>query len=257
MTPDPVRPRAFADHFSRDPAAYARFRPRYPDALFAWLGSLARPGTAWDCGTGNGQAAVPLARHFRVVLASDPSVGQLRAAEPAAGVHYFAATGEAAPIRTGSVDLITIAQALHWIDVGRLVAEAGRVLAPGGAMAVVGYGILEMDPPFDGLVNRFYHETVGPYWPAERRIVEEGYRSVPLPIEEVTPPPLAMEAALTLEGLTGYIRTWSAVGRYLKKERSDPVMQLEPELARLWGDPEIPRRVRWPLAIRAGRWVRG
>ena len=248
----------FADHFSRDPAAYAKFRPRYPETLFTWLATLPEHRRrVWDCATGSGQAAVPLSRHFELVLASDASRGQLRSAEPAPRVRYFAGLGESAPLPARSIDLVTVAQAMHWLDPARFTAEAGRVLAPGGALAVWGYGMLRVEGPVGRTMARFYTETVGSYWPPERAIVEEGFRSVSLPIHEATPPPLAMEAGLTLDALAGYVRTWSAVGRYITAHARDPVAELVEELGPLWGPPEQPRLVRWPLAIRAGRWMDG
>jgi SAM-dependent methyltransferase len=248
----------FADHFSRDPAAYAKFRPRYPETLFTWLATLPEHRRrVWDCATGSGQAAVPLSRHFELVLASDASRGQLRSAEPAPRVRYFAGLGESSPLPARSIDLVTVAQAMHWLDPARFTAEAGRVLSPGGALAVWGYGMLRVEGPVGRTMARFYTETVGPYWPPERAIVETGFRSVSLPIHEATPPPLAMEAGLTLDALAGYVRTWSAVGRYITAHARDPVAELVEEIGPLWGPPEQPRLVRWPLAIRAGRWMDG
>jgi SAM-dependent methyltransferase len=246
----------FADHFSRDPVAYAKFRPRYPETLFTWLATLPDSRRrAWDCATGSGQAAVPLSRHFDLVLASDASLGQLRSAERAPRVRYFAGLGESSPLPTRSIDLVTVAQAMHWLDPARFTAEAGRVLTPGGVLAVWGYGMLRMEGPVGETMARFYTETVGPYWPPERAIVEEGFRSVSLPIHEATPPPLAMEAELTLDALSGYVRTWSAVGRYLTAQSRDPVAELVEDLRPIWGPPEQTRLVRWPLTIRAGRWA--
>jgi SAM-dependent methyltransferase len=248
----------FADHFSRDPVAYAKFRPRYPETLFTWLATLPEQRRrVWDCATGSGQAAVPLSRHFDLVLASDASRGQLRSADRAPRVRYFAGLGEVSPLRARSIDLITVAQAMHWLDPAAFTAEAGRVLSSGGALAVWGYGMLRMDGPVGRAMSRFYTETVGPYWPPQRAIVEEGFRSVSLPIDEATPPPLAMEAELTLDALAGYVRTWSAVGRYLRAHTRDPVAALVEDLGPLWGRPEQARLVRWPLAVRAGRWVEG
>ncbi|MGH7559549.1 MAG: class I SAM-dependent methyltransferase [Gemmatimonadales bacterium] len=254
-TGQPGRSPAFPDHFSRDPAAYSRFRPRYPGELFRWIAALPdRRRRAWDCGTGSGQAATPLAEHFALVVGSDGSMGQLRSAERVPHVAYCGAVGEAAPIRSGTIDLVTVAQALHWLDVPRFLTEVGRVLAPGGALAVWSYGIVEVESPIGETVLRFYSETVGPCWPMERKLVEEGYRSTALPIDEVATPPFAMEAALTLEELLGYIRTWSAVGRYLRAHGTDPVEALAAELGPLWGDRARARLVRWPLVVRAGRW---
>ncbi len=69
---------SFADHFSGQASQYAAFRPRYPDALFAWLAAqLPAGGIAWDVGCGSGQAAVALSAVLDTVVASDPSVARL------------------------------------------------------------------------------------------------------------------------------------------------------------------------------------
>ena len=247
----------FADHFSRDSAGYAKFRPTYPEALFPWLAELpARRSVAWDCGTGTGQAALPLARCFRRVIATDPSRTQLSAAKREPGVHFVAAPAEAAPIARGRVDLVTVAQAFHWIDPERFYSEIERVLAPGGALAIWTYGILRTTPDIEPIVTTFYRETVGPYWPPARVHVEEGYRRVRIPIAEVPAPPFAIEGDLSLPALLGYIGTWSAVGRFQKETGRDPIPELAEQLAAVWGDPSRTRRVDWPLSIRAGRWTR-
>lgn len=253
--PAPRDPAGLRTLFSRDSAAYAKFRPRYPAALFAWLATLpAARRIAWDCATGNGQAATMLAEHFGFVAGSDASRAQLRAATPARGVGYFAALGEASALAAHRVDLIAVAQAFHWLDHGRFYAEVERVAAPGAALALWAYGRLQTAPAIDAVINRFHDETVGPYWTSERRLVEEGYAGLAIPIEEAAPPPLRIEARLTLDELLGYVRTWSAVGRYVAAKGEDPVAELRPALAACWGDAETPRRIGWPLFIRAGRW---
>jgi len=249
-------PAGFRDHFSRDSSAYARFRPRYPAELFGWLAALA-PGqaTAWDCATGSGQAATMLGPHFARVIATDASRDQLRAAAAAPRVHYVAALGEVCPLGPGRVDLVTVAQALHWLDLHRVYAEVSRVIVPGGVFAVWCYGLLRSTPALDAAIFRFYRDVVGAYWPKERAEVETGYRNIEIPIEEVPAPPFAIEAVLTLPELAGYIRTWSAVGRYVAARGADPMEAFLRELEPLWGDPAASRPVAWPLSIRAGRWL--
>lgn len=249
--------KTFHDHFSRDSEGYAKFRPGYPPALFAWLATLpARRELAWDCATGTGQAATLLAPYFHRVVASDPSLTQIRAATRRAGVHYLAATGEASALAPGAVDLVTVAQAFHWLDRDRFYLELDRVIAPGGVFAAWTYGMFRSIPEVDAVLDDFYHHTVGPYWPAERVHVEEGYRTFRIPIEETPAPPFAIEADLTLPQLLGFIRTWSAVGRYTADRGTDPVMELTTRLVPAWGDPDAPRHLVWPLTIRGGRWRR-
>jgi len=245
----------FPDFFSRDASAYAQFRPRYPAALFAWVAELpAGRRRGLDCGTGNGQAATMLAQYFPAVLAIDASRSQLLAAERHRGVTYAASLVEAMPVRAASVDLVCVAQAFHWMDHGRFYSEVDRIAAPGAALAIWGYGRLHTAPELDAILNRFHDETVGPYWSPERRHVEEGYRGFAIPIAETPAPPLAIESSLSLDQLLGYLRTWSAVGKYLAAHGHDPVTRLAPELAAAWGDPAGRRLVRWPLFVRAGRW---
>lgn len=245
----------FVDHFSRDSSSYAKFRPSYPPALFEWLATLpARRSVAWDCGTGTGQAARMLRPYFSSVVASDPSRTQLQAADRSTGAKYFAAAGEASALASGRVDLVTVAQALHWIDRERLYRELDRVTAPGGAVAIWTYGIFRSTPEIDAVIGRFYRETVGRYWPAERVHVESGYRTIDIPIAEVPAPPFSIEASLTLGELLGFIRTWSAVGRYMAALKADPVVELERELRELWTEPAARRPLVWPLAVRAGPW---
>jgi SAM-dependent methyltransferase len=249
-------PAGFRDHFSRDPNSYARFRPRYPAGLFVWLASRAPARrTAWDCATGTGQAATMLAAHFARVIATDASRLQLRAAGPAPRVHYAAALGEASPLAGGRADLITVAQALHWLDRPRLYAEVSRVIVPGGVFAVWCYGLLQSTPEIDAAIFRLYRDVVGGYWPPERSEVETGYRNIEIPIEQAAAPRFAIEAELTLAELVGYIGTWSAVGRYIADLGEDPLAPFSAELERLWGDPAAARPVVWPLSVRAGRWL--
>lgn len=256
MTRAAPNPPGFADHFSRDSASYAEFRPRYPAALFEWLAQ--RPSArrlVWDVGTGSGQAAAMLAPHFERVVASDASVAQLRARARLSGVHYLADRGECSAVGTRRADLVTVAQAYHWLNRPQFHAEVDRVLVPGGALAVWCYGGLSTGQEIDASVSRFYHDTVGAYWTPERVHVERGYRQFEIPIAEVAAPPLCIKADFTLAHLLGYIRTWSAVGRYLKVNGHDPVPALGEELTALWGDPARPRRVVWPISVRAGRWL--
>ena len=109
----------FKDHFSKQAAGYARFRPRYPQKLFDYLASIAASRqVAWDCGTGNGQAAVGLASVFDRVIATDASEKQIANAESHERVDYRVAPAENSGIGSATIDLIMVAQALHWFDLG-------------------------------------------------------------------------------------------------------------------------------------------
>ncbi len=243
---------AFQDHFSTRAPLYARARPTYPPALFTDLAALA-PGRhlAWDCGTGNGQAAIGLAAEFEAVLATDPSAAQLAEAEPHTRVAYRLAAEDGSGLAPGSVDLVTAAQAAHWFDAERFYSEARRVLRAGGVCAVWCYGLCSIDPDIDGRLARFYSTTVGAYWPPDRRDVDDGYRSLPFSFPELAFPVHAMRQSWTLEEFGAYLRSWSAVARYQQARGTDPVLWFLDELQSAWG--ASTRTVTFPLSGRIGR----
>ncbi len=241
------------DYFSKQSADYALYRPRYPDSLFAYLANLVPSHScAWDCATGNGQAALGLADHFQKVIATDFSEAQLAGAFHHPKIQYMTARAESSGISAASVELVTVAQALHWFDVNAFYAEVNRVLSPGGAIAVWSYTLNTIEPSVDAIVRHYYDEIVGPYWPPERRFVADGYRSLPFPFREVQPPRVEMETVWQLEHLLGYLRSWSATQRYIERNNVDPTEELDGKLRTVWGPAEIEKLVRWPLNLRVG-----
>lgn len=244
----------FKDHFSAAATDYTRYRPSYPPALFAWLAGLtAAHERAWDCGCGNGQAAIELVEHYRMVEATDPSAEQIAQAAPHERIRYGVAPAEASGLATASCDLIVVAQALHWFDFARFYTEVRRVAQPGAVLAALSYGEVRVAGAADAPVARFYRETIGPCWPPERRYVDERYATIPFPFPEIVAPAFAMEVDWTLPHLLGYFGTWSAVKAYRQRHGRDPLVPLAEELAALWGDPAEVRRIGWPLALRVGR----
>lgn len=244
----------FKDYFSSDSSAYAEFRPRYPEALFAWLASLCPiRDLAWDVGTGNGQAAVELARHFTQVIATDASASQLAHAEPHPRVLYRVAPAEEAGIEAASVDLVTVAQAVHWFDRERFWPEVRDALGRNGVVAVWCYGLFRVDPAVDAVVDHLYSAILGPWWPPDRALVVDGYRSLDFPFREMAAPPFTMEAIWTLRDVAGYLGTWSAARRYQGQTGENAVAAVFPRLAEAWGDPARSRLIQWPIAMRVGR----
>lgn len=245
----------FNDHFAAVATSYADFRPTYPAALFTWLAQIApNRNLAWDCATGNGQAARDLAAHFNSVVATDASAAQIDAAMAHSRIEYRVAAAEASGLADATVDLISVAQALHWFDLNQFYAEVRRVLKPTGVLAVWTYGVFSVeDARINDCTNAFYQDTVGPFWPSERIHVESGYRTLAFPFSEIQTPQFSMETAWTLAELLGYLRSWSATGRYIAAHAIDPVDTLAKELAPMWGDAQRTRRVSWPLSVRAGR----
>ena len=245
---------AFADHFSGHARVYAEFRPTYPEALFDWLADEAPArDRAWDCACGNGQATRALAARFRRVAGTDASIAQLALATAPANAAWVAAAAESSPLDAASVDLLTIAQALHWLDAERLWVEAGRVLRPGGVVAAWGYQLLRVTPAVDAVVQRYYHEVVGAYWPPERALLESGFATVSFPFETLTSPRFEMAARWSLPQLVGYLASWSATRRCAEARGGDPLDAVRADLEAGWGHPERERHVRWPLTLRAGR----
>lgn len=244
----------FSDHFSGHARQYAEFRPGYPPRLFSFIHSLTREHQrAWDCGTGSGQAAARLADHYKQVIATDPSAQQIRNAERVPGVVYVVAPAERSGLADASVDVITVAQALHWFDLTAFYTEAERVSRPGAALVVWCYGLMKIGREVDAVVAHYYNQVVGPYWPPERRYIEQGYRTLPFPYAEYPAPDLAMYAHWDLDAMCNYLATWSATRRYIEQLGRDPIPRLREELSSCWGVPTKKHTVSWPLIVRAGK----
>lgn len=244
---------SFKDHFSKQAADYAKFRPSYPQELFDYLGSIAPSHQlAWDCGTGNGQAAVGLASVFARVTATDASEKQIANTEQHERILYRVAPAENSGIDSAVVDLIMVAQALHWFELDRFYAEARRVLKPNGVLAASAYNLLTVEPAIDEVVNRYYYEVVGPFWPPERSLVEQ-FADLSFPFHEIDPPKFAMTDSWNLDHLLGYLGTWASTQRFIAAKGSDPLKQIMDELCAAWGDSRQTRMVVWPLTLRIGR----
>lgn len=243
----------FQDHFGAQADAYREFRPTYPADLFAALAAASKAHElAWDCATGTGQAALSLARFYKSVLATDASSKQLHNAANRDAVYFVHAPAETPCVRPASVDLLVVAQALHWFHLPTFFAVAQSVLTLGGVFAAWTYNLMTVDDAIDPPLNDFYHNTLGAYWPAERRLVERGYADITIPFEKLELGEFAMAAQWNLEELYGYLSTWSAVQHYKEETGNDPLPDLRARLIEAWGDKDAVREVSWPLSIKAG-----
>ena len=243
---------AFKDHFSKQAADYAKFRPRYPQQLFDFLGSIAPSRQlAWDCATGNGQAAIGLASVFDRVIATDASEKQIANAQSHEAVEYRVAPAGNSSLGSETLDLIMVAQALHWFDLGRFYGEVRRVLKNNGVFAASAYNLLHVEPAIDEVVNRYYYEVVGAFWPPERKLVEQ-FADLPFPFHKVDAPKFEMTAQWNLDHLLGYLQTWSSTQRFIAAHSSNPLEQVIDELRAAWGDSQHARNVTWPLVLRIG-----
>lgn len=241
--------------FSLQSDQYAKHRPTYPASLFAYLNSLLdHHDRAWDCATGNGQAAISCANYFARVTATDISAEQIRQRLQHPRVTYGVCSAEQAPFENQSLDLIIVAQALHWFNLEQFYPEVLRVLKRGGVLAVWGYAFFNIQPDIDQIIAQNLLEPIDPFWAEGNRKLMAGYRTIPFPLDEISSPPtFEMQLEWNLNQLADYLRTWSAVKRYSAQTGIDPVSQLEIKLKEVWDSPDRVRLVHMPLFFRAGR----
>ena len=248
-----MSPSSFKDHFSKVAKAYAAVRPRYPDELYAFLASHAPArDLAWDAATGNGQAAVGIARHVQRVVASDASTEQIAHAIADSHVEYRVARAEQSGLADASIDLITVAQAAHWFDLDAFYQEVRRVARPNALVALWSYGYFAMTPEIDSIIDRFAEGKLQKYWPKESRVIVDHYRTLPFPFVEMVAPNFYMQHPFTLERLEQYFRSWSGVQRYIDSQGEDPIPALIAEVQRAWGDPRRSRVASFELYLRVG-----
>lgn len=243
----------FQDRFGAQADAYRQFRPSYPPRLFAALAAAGNAHElAWDCATGSGQAALPLARFYESVLATDASSKQLSHAANADAVYFVQARAEAPCLKPASVDLLVVAQALHWFNLPTFFPVAKTALKPGAVFAAWTYNLMTVDDAINPLLNDFYHNTLGAHWSGKRRLVESGYADITLPFDKLELGEFAMAASWSLNQLCGYLSTWSALQHYKDTKGEDPLPHLRTQLLQVWGAKDAARHVSWPLSIKAG-----
>jgi len=243
----------FEDNFSAQSKQYAQFRPQYPDTLYDYLASVSEEHSlAWDCGTGNGQAAVSLAKYFARVYATDASAKQIANAYPHEKVEYYVESAEHVGLESSSVDLVTVAQAVHWFDLEKFHAEVKRVLKPNGVLALWTYGLPEISPKVDKAVERLYFGVLADFWSDRVRYVEEEYRTLPFPFTEITPPTLTMEATWDRDQLVGFFDSWSATQKYRQQKGYHPLEEVWDEISDDWKVEKEKRTIRWHLYFRIG-----
>lgn len=244
----------FKDHFSQGSEAYAAYRPDYPIDLIHELAKMSpSQNCVLDCGCGTGQLSVLLADKFDQVIATDASSSQIEKAQKHQGVRYHTALAEDSGLADQSVDLITVAQAAHWLDLERFYPEVQRIAKPNAVLALITYGVLHVEGSADSLIQKFYYETIAAYWPAERKHVEEGYQNLAFPFPELGLPTINMQAHWNLDELMGYLNTWSAVKAAEKALGYNPVHALRTALLAEWSDIFAKKKITWPLTIRAGK----
>lgn len=235
---------------------YSKHRFGYPAELYEFLSEISvGHDLAWDCATGSGQAATSLARHFDKVVATDANAEQIANAHQHDKVLYAVCPAERSILAEASVDLVTVAQALHWFDLDAFYKEAHRVLKPGGVIAVWCYNKAETDKEIKRLVRSLSNETLGPYWSDRVRLVENDYRTIRFPFEEIEAPEFYATTVWKEADFLGYLSSWSAVKTYVEANGYNPLDTIAGDLRAAWGDPEKAKTFTWPLPMRVGRKV--
>ena len=243
----------FEDHFSRRAGTYVRYRPTYPEELYSYLASISpHRQVAWDCGTGNGQAALGLAGHFDRVVATDASQEQIALAHPHDRVTYRVARSEASGLEARSVALVTVAVAVHWFDLDLFYSEVRRVLTPHGVIAVWCYSLPAINPEIDAILKRYFREILSDDWPERFRYVRDQYRTLPFPFESLPAPKLTMETVWDLNDVFGFLQSWSGTVAYEKRNGHNPIELIRSDLNEAWGDAGE-RLLLWKLFMRVGR----
>jgi SAM-dependent methyltransferase len=244
---------AFADHFSAVATDYAAARPEYPEALFAWIASVAPThALVWEAGCGSGQASRGLAAHFKRVFATDPSAAQITQASGPANVIFAVEPGERCSLNDASVDAACVAQALHWFDRAAFFAECARVLRPAGVLVAWGYQDIEV-PGALACANAALQDEIRDYWPPERALIDNAYSSFDWPFAPIEAPTFGLSALWTLQRLLAYFASYSASKRCREATGRNPIAAHASAFASAWGDPAMTRTVRWPLFVHARR----
>ncbi len=244
----------YKDLFSNQAEEYRLYRPSYPDALFSHISALA-PGreAAWDCATGNGQSAVLLAKHFRHVCATDASADQIAHAIRHPNVRYQVSSAHATGLKEHSIDLVTVAQAIHWFDNEAFYHEVERVLKPGGVIAAWSYRLPKISPEVDRIIHTLFDDILADYWENEIQLARQEYRTLLFPFEELPSPEFSFTTIWSFPRLIGYLLTWSGVATCRRKKGIDPVDGITQNLLDAWGERSTEKEVRWEIFLRSGR----
>ena len=244
----------FEDHFSELAESYSRYRPSYPKKLFAYLASICKQHQlAWDCGTGNGQAAISLADYFDKIIATDASKEQLEQSSKHPKIIFKNEPAEKVSVENSSTDLVTVASAVHWFNFEKFYSEVNRVLKPDGIIAVWGYHLFTIAPEIDKLLIKYYREILKDYWPEQFHYVDNRYADLPFPFDELIPPELEMITEWDLNQVAGFLSSWSGTKIFQQKRGYHPLAEIWDELKKEWGVEKLRRKINWTLYLRVGK----
>ncbi len=240
------------DNFSSQSSVYAQYRPEYPEELFRYImGFVKENKMVWDCGTGNGQSAKELSKYFITVFATDISQKQLDNAYKSDNIFYSLQPAEQTDLPAESIDLLTVSQALHWFNFEKFYAEVNRVAKPGAVIAVWTYSLLRISDAIDKVIENYHFKTLGDYWDAERKYVDDHYAAIPFPFSEIDTPGFTIKLYWSLQELEGYLYTWSALQKFIATNNFSPVDTVMAAVKSLWGEDEK-REIIFPVYLRLG-----
>jgi ubiquinone/menaquinone biosynthesis C-methylase UbiE len=243
------------NYFAVQSEHYARNRPTYPEELFSFLSGLCNSHElAWDCATGNGQAAVSLSKYYKKVLATDLSAEQISRAFYRENIFYKVESSEHSSLNNETADLVTVATAVHWFNLPEFYKEVHRVLKPGGVFSVWGYAGCKLNPAIDKVLDEFVFDILIKYWCPETKLNwQDKYETLNFPYQLIETPSFAATARFNLNDLVHYLNSWSSVQKFKDENQSNPVNLIFPLLEKLWGDPEDVKQVTWDLFLKCGR----
>lgn len=237
------------DFFSRQSDFYAKYRPTYPQELYEFIISqVNEKKLAWDVATGNGQAAAHLADVFDQVYATDLSENQLRNAIQKKNITYKLEVAEHCSLPDKSVDLITIATAIHWFDKTAFFKEVDRVLKPGAVLYAWSYGGCRVNDAIDNVMDHFNFEFLFDYWHAgAKENWDDKYQSLEMPYPLIETPQFIAKANYNMAETMNYMFSWSGLQEYIKQHGTNPLEYIEGPLQEAWGDPETVYEIKWFL----------
>ena len=246
----------FKDHFSKQASDYAKYRPTYPEEFFSYLSRNCHDHSlAWDCATGNGQAALGLVPHFAKIFASDASEAQIARAFQHPKIAYSVSPAETSPLKDSSIDLVTVATGIHWFDLERFYSEVHRVLKPGGVIAAWVYYGMESPQGIDKLFEKYEREIVVDFWPPEnKRWVWTRYRDLPFPFEEIKAPSLRTTFRVdSVDSAVGILQSYSATQRFIQATGRNPIELIRPEFEALLRNSGGSAELTTDINMRVGR----
>jgi SAM-dependent methyltransferase len=240
------------DNFSQQASGYAQFRPNYPPELIEYIVGFGKEKElAWDCGTGNGQSAKLLSHYFKQIFATDISEKQLANAHKETNIIYAMEPAEKTSLADGSVDLVTVSQAIHWFNFEKFYAEVKRVAKPGAVIAVWTYSLLQISVEIDKIIHEYHFKTLENFWDPERKYVDDGYANIPFPFQEIETKPFNIELYWSLEELNGYLNTWSALQKFIAANFYNPVPEIISKIEQHWGN-AVKQKIFFPVYLRLG-----